>query len=136
MLDGLPAGALFEGYADPTGLEVVSGPSLGPGREQIIRAQRMQAIMEERRRAEALAAEEIARRDYESFIGPDQPLRATDMYAVPQGFPSQAPGDQEARYDELLRKIAPLQVRSQAADPIQDAADEAVLLQRLNALGR
>ena len=27
-LDGMPAGALFQGYADPTGLEAVSGPPM------------------------------------------------------------------------------------------------------------
>tara|TARA_B100001250_G_C19785812_1_gene784068 strand:- start:206 stop:697 length:492 start_codon:yes stop_codon:yes gene_type:complete len=41
MLDGMPVGELFAGYADPTGLEMVSGPPMAQPSMNMTRADRM-----------------------------------------------------------------------------------------------
>jgi hypothetical protein len=136
MLDGMPAGALFRGYADPTGLDAVSGPAEERG---IIEARQLQAIRDAGLRQQEMEArrrqiQAQAQRDLEMT----RALTARGAGAVgltPRGFPSQDPRDQAARYDELLQTTAPLRV-PQAIDPIQDAADRAILQRRLDAMVR
>ena len=130
MLDGMPAGALFKGYADPTGLDMVSGPS----DEEIMNARRMQAIMEARRREEALAqaAAEQARRDSEMA----RSAMIVTPSEVPRGFPSEDPRDQLARYQELMGQLNQAYPVQPATDPIQDAVDREMLQRRLDGLRR
>ena len=117
MLDGLPARALLRGYADPEGLDVVSGPS-----------PRAQAIIDEAAMARAIQGAEQRRRDAETFgrskITPWQP--------APPGFPSQDPRDQAARYEASIQQLAPLMEERDPRTPIERALEDAELRRRLS----
>ena len=116
MLDGLPARALLRGYADPGGLDVVSGPS--PIAQAIIDEAAMRRVLEQRRR------------DTETFRRP----RVVFGRGAPSGFPSQDPRDQAARYEASIQQLAPLVEERDPRTPIERALEDAELRRRLSEL--
>ena len=116
MLDGMPARALLRGYADPEGLDAVSGPSLEA--QSIIDEAAMRRVLEQRRR------------DTETFGR----SKLTPWQPAPPGFPSQDPRDQAARYEASTQQLAPLVEERDPRTPIERALEDAELRKRLSEL--